>query len=79
MLEAELFAFLEKTADAAFAVTREGQICSWNQAADAPSSQRSSEPLTLPVVTDACAAPMSAASCVLPLRIRRSFPKPLRE
>jgi PAS domain S-box-containing protein len=34
MLEAELFAFLEKTADAAFAVTREGQICSWNQAAE---------------------------------------------
>jgi PAS domain S-box-containing protein len=34
MLEAELFAFLEKTADAAFAVTREGLICSWNQAAE---------------------------------------------
>ena len=34
MLEAELFAFLEKTADAAFAVTKEGQICSWNQAAE---------------------------------------------
>ena len=34
MLEAELFAFLEMTADAAFAVTREGQICSWNQAAE---------------------------------------------
>ena len=34
MLEGELFAFLEKTADAAFAVTREGQICSWNQAAE---------------------------------------------
>ncbi|HEY9140965.1 MAG TPA: PAS domain S-box protein [Bryobacteraceae bacterium] len=34
MLEAELFAFLERTADAAFAVTREGQICSWNQAAE---------------------------------------------
>ena len=34
MLEAELFAFLERTADAAFAVTREGQICSWNRAAE---------------------------------------------
>ena len=34
MLEAELFAFLEKTADAAFSVTREGLICSWNQAAE---------------------------------------------
>lgn len=34
MLEAELFAFLERTADAAFAVTREGEICSWNRAAE---------------------------------------------
>jgi len=34
MLEAELFAFLERTADAAFVVTREGQICSWNHAAE---------------------------------------------
>jgi PAS domain S-box-containing protein len=34
MLEAELFAFLERTADAAFAVTREGRICSWNPAAE---------------------------------------------
>lgn len=34
MLEAELFAFLERTADAGFAVTREGHICSWNRAAE---------------------------------------------
>ena len=34
MLEVDLFAFLERTADAAFAVTREGQICFWNQAAE---------------------------------------------
>ena len=34
MLEAELVAFLEGTADAAFAVTSEGQICSWNEAAE---------------------------------------------
>jgi PAS domain S-box-containing protein len=34
MLEIELFAFLEKTADAAFAVTAEGEICSWNRAAE---------------------------------------------
>ena len=34
MLEAELFAFLERTADAAFAVTRSGEICSWNEAAE---------------------------------------------
>jgi hypothetical protein len=29
MLEPNLFAFMERTADAAFAVTREGEICSW--------------------------------------------------
>jgi PAS domain S-box-containing protein len=34
MLEAELLAFLEGTADAVFAVTNEGQICSWNHAAE---------------------------------------------
>ncbi len=34
MLESELFAFLETSADAAFTVTEEGEICSWNQAAE---------------------------------------------
>jgi PAS domain S-box-containing protein len=34
MLEPELFAFMERTPDAAFAVTREGDICSWNHAAE---------------------------------------------
>lgn len=34
MLEGELFAFLERTADAAFAVTDEGEICFWNRAAE---------------------------------------------
>lgn len=33
MLEAELFAFLENTADASFAVRESGEICFWNQAA----------------------------------------------
>ena len=33
MLETELFALLEQTADAAFAVTGAGEICSWNAAA----------------------------------------------
>jgi PAS domain S-box-containing protein len=33
MLEAELFAFLENTADAAFAVRESSEICFWNQAA----------------------------------------------
>jgi DNA-binding CsgD family transcriptional regulator len=34
MLETELFALLEQTADAAYTVTREGEICSWNRAAE---------------------------------------------
>ena len=31
MLETELFAFLERTADAVFAVTDQGEIRFWNQ------------------------------------------------
>jgi PAS domain S-box-containing protein len=34
MLESELFALFERTSDAAFAVDREGRICSWNKAAE---------------------------------------------
>lgn len=34
MLETELFAFLEQTADAAYTVTEHGAICSWNRAAE---------------------------------------------
>jgi PAS domain S-box-containing protein len=34
MLEPELFALLEETADAAYAVTESGEICSWNEAAE---------------------------------------------
>ncbi len=34
MLEAELFAFLEGAADAAFAITEQGEICSWNKSAE---------------------------------------------
>jgi PAS domain S-box-containing protein len=33
MLESELFALLEHTADAAYTVTTDGEICSWNHAA----------------------------------------------
>lgn len=33
MLETELFALLEQTADAAYTVTGDGEICSWNGAA----------------------------------------------
>lgn len=34
MLESELFAFLERTSDAVFAVTEQGEICSWNRSAE---------------------------------------------
>ena len=34
MLEAELFALLEQTADAAYTVTGDGEVCSWNRAAE---------------------------------------------
>jgi PAS domain S-box-containing protein len=34
MLETELFALLEHTADAAYTVTQDGEICSWNRAAE---------------------------------------------
>jgi len=34
MLEVELFSLLEGTADAAFAVSDQGEICSWNKAAE---------------------------------------------
>jgi PAS domain S-box-containing protein len=34
MLETELFALLEQTADAAYTVTVDGEICSWNESAE---------------------------------------------
>jgi PAS domain S-box-containing protein len=34
MLEAELFAFLERTSDAAFVVTEQGEIRSWSKSAE---------------------------------------------
>ena len=34
MLETELFAFLEQTADAAYTVTEQGEVCSWNRASE---------------------------------------------
>jgi PAS domain S-box-containing protein len=34
VLETELFALLEQTADAAYTVTKDGEICSWNRAAE---------------------------------------------
>jgi PAS domain S-box-containing protein len=34
MLETELFALLEQTADAAYSVAADGEICSWNESAE---------------------------------------------
>ncbi len=34
MLEKELFSLLESTGDAAFSITEQGEICSWNKAAE---------------------------------------------
>ena len=34
MLDLELFALLERTADAAYTVSGDGEICSWNAAAE---------------------------------------------
>jgi PAS domain S-box-containing protein len=45
MLESELFAFLEGTSDAAFSVSEQGEILSWNQAAKRLFGYSSSEVL----------------------------------
>jgi PAS domain S-box-containing protein len=45
MLESELFALLEKTADAAYTVTVDGEICSWNAAAERMFGYEASEAL----------------------------------
>jgi PAS domain S-box-containing protein len=45
MLEAELFAFLDNTADACFAVRESGEICFWNHAAEALFGYSASEVL----------------------------------
>src|SRR5690242_19779721 len=45
MLETELFALLEQTADAGYTVTEGGEICSWNGAAERLFGYRASEVL----------------------------------
>ena len=45
MLESELFAFLEGTTDAAFSVSEQGEILSWNGAAERLFGYSSSEVL----------------------------------
>jgi PAS domain S-box-containing protein len=47
MLESELFALLENTADAAYTVSTDGEICSWNRAAELLLGYPASEVLSL--------------------------------
>ena len=58
MLESELFALLEQTADAAYTVTDGGEICSWNGAAERIFGYQAAEVLRRNVdeVLDACDA-----------------------
>ena len=55
MLEPELFALLDQTADAAYTVTENGEICSWNEAAEQLFGYAASEVLgrNIDEVTDA--------------------------
>jgi PAS domain S-box-containing protein len=72
MLESELFALLERTAEAAYAVTVDGEICSWNASAERLFGHRASEVLRSNVDevlqahdalgTDALAGGMEAAT-----------------
>jgi DNA-binding CsgD family transcriptional regulator len=46
MLETEMFAFFERTADSAFTVTDQGEICSWNRSAEELFGYRQTDVLT---------------------------------
>jgi PAS domain S-box-containing protein len=48
MLESELFALLDGTADAAFSVDEQGRICSWNRAAERMFGYSAAEALNKP-------------------------------
>ena len=49
MLELELFNLLEGTSDAAFTVTDQGEICSWNKAAERLFGYSATDARTRPV------------------------------
>jgi PAS domain S-box-containing protein len=51
MLESELFSLLENTADAAYTVTPDGEICSWNRAAERLLGYSAAEVMTLNIDT----------------------------
>ncbi len=81
MLERELFALLEGTADAAFTVDEQGVICSWNRAAEKLFGYRPSAVLHEPCAqlfrgrgalgTPVCAEPCSVLECAV---ARREIP-----
>ena len=58
MLESELFAFLEGTTDAAFSVSEQGEILSWNRAAERLFGYSSSE-----VLGKSCFADTAGTGC----------------
>lgn len=83
MLERELFALLDNTADGAFAVDEQGLICSWNGAAEKLFGYKKSEVLTKPCAglfegrgslgTQICAEPCSVIECAVKHREVSSY------
>jgi PAS domain S-box-containing protein len=83
MLERELFALLEGTADGAFAVDEQGLICSWNRAAEKLFGYKKSEVLAKPCAplfqgrgslgTQICAEPCSVIECAVERREVSSY------
>ena len=83
MLEAELFAILENTADASFAVGESGEICFWNQAAKALFGYSAQEVLgkTCSAVlhgigvlgTDVCHERCTGLQCAKPITLVPNF------
>ena len=75
MLERELFAILEGTADGAFTVDEQGLVCSWNRAAEKIFGYKKSEVLDRPCArllqgqgnlgTPICAEPCGVIECAV--------------
>jgi PAS domain S-box-containing protein len=83
MLERELFALLDSTADSAFAVDEQGLICSWNGAAEKLFGYKKQEVLNKPCAglfqgrgslgTQICAEPCSVIECAVEHREVSSY------
>jgi PAS domain S-box-containing protein len=75
VLERELFAILDSTADGAFAVDEQGLVCSWNRAAEKLFGYKKSEVLDKPCAglfqgrgnlgTQICTEPCSVIECAV--------------